>query len=451
MRNYAFNVISALLISLPLFSCAQGTPQIVEKIDAIVSDKIILHSEVEDRYQEYLVDKNPGINSRCRVLEDFLYEKLLLIEAEKDSTITVSDDQVDQEFQKRMNYYLEQFGSKEAFEKFYGKTVEQFKEELKPDVKNLLLAQQMRSKIIENLTVSPEDIRKYYESIPSDSVPFINAQEQVAQILILPNLSEEEKKLAKDKADELRERVVKGESMATLAILYSDDPGSAKKGGEYIDVKRGEFVPEFEKVAYSLSDGEVSQVFETQYGYHFIQLIHRHGELVDLRHILVVPKVTDADLEKAKEKLDSIRNLILKDSISFSDAAAQFSEDKNTKFNGGTITNPQTGSSHWDMEQLGQLDLSNTAFMSPGDITQPEAYTTLEAKQAYRIVLLKERTKPHKANMKDDYQLLQNAALNKKQMNKVNGWISRKLKDGVYVHIDKEYDDCHFQNNWLNP
>jgi len=457
-KVFQFSFSLFLLFSLPCITNAQQeqvsapTGQMIDRVLAIIGDKIILQSDVNERIQEYLNEKvQDTIGISCKVLEDLMYEKLLLIEAQKDSTITVSDDQVEQEFDKRINYYVNEFGSKAAFEKWYGKTVEQYKEELKPDVRDLLMAQQMRSKVLEGLSISPEDVRKYYENIPKDSIPGINAQEEIAQIVKLASLTPEEKQAAKEHCEELRQKVIKGADMAALAVLYSGDPAAAKNQGEYVNMRKGEFAPEFEKVAFSLKDSEISPVFETQYGYHFMKLIHRHGELVDVRHILIIPQVSDMDMEKGREKLDSIEKDIKRDSISFSDAAAKYSDDKASKYNGGLITNPQTGLTKWDMNQLGELDLSYTINMNPGDISDPEIYSTPDAKRGYRIVMLKSRSKPHKANLKDDYQLIQAAALGKKQQRIINAWINRKLKEGVYVHVDMGSQKCKFQNNWLNP
>jgi len=448
------------LISISFIQACHGqpsqTPQVVDKVVAVIGGKIILESEVQAQYMEYVAEKMVTPDTRCRVLEDLLYQKLLLLQAEKDTTMTVSEAQVEQEMDKRLNYYIGQFGSKEKFESFYGKTTEQFKDELRGDVRDILLAQQMRGKVTEGITVSPEEVRKYYESIPADSVPFINSQVEIAQITKMPTLSDAEKEVAKQKAEELRQRVLKGESLATLAIAYSDDPGSAKTGGLYKNMKRGEFVPEFEKIAFSLNDGQISDVFETQYGFHFMQVIHRHGEQVDIRHILIVPKVSEEDMAGAKARLDSILAAINtpKDSLTFSEAAARFSDDKNTKFNGGQVVNPQTGMGKWDMNQLGQFDptisftLNN---MKPGDISQPVFYNTPDAKQAYRLVKLLNVTKPHKANLTDDYQQMQSLALARKELKVISDWINQKLKEGVYVKIDPEYQNCHFQNNWLTP
>jgi peptidyl-prolyl cis-trans isomerase SurA len=441
------------IIMLAAAAC-KSQPQVADKVVAVMGGKIILQSEVQSQYMEYVAENAATPETKCKVLESLLYEKLLVVEAEKDSTIIISDAQVDQEMEKRLNYYIGQFGSKEKFETFYGKTTEQFKEELRGDVKDILLAQQMRGKVTEGITVSPEDVRKYFESIPVDSIPFIQSQVELAEIIKKPVISSDEKALAKQKCEELRQRVLKGESMANLAILYSDDPGSAKFGGLYKDIKRREFDPEFEKRAFSLNDGDYSEVFETQFGYHFLQVVHRHGELVDVRHILIVPKGTEEDMGKAKAELDSIFKAITKDSLSFNEAAARFSDDKNTKYSGGIILNPQTGLSRWDMDQLGQLDptISFTInSMKVGDVSQPMLYNTPDAKQAYRIIKLNNITKPHKANLTDDYQQIQAAALSKKEAKVVNDWINHKLREGIYVKIDADYQSCHFQNNWLTP
>lgn len=445
-------ILSTVFLFSIIVSFAQ--PQVADKVVAVIGGKIILQSDVQSQYMEYVAENAATPETKCRVIEDLLYQKLLLLEAEKDTTMTVSDAQVEAELEKRLNYYINQFGSKDKFEAFYGKTIQQFKDELRSDVKDILLAQQMRGKVTEGLTVSPEEVRKYFEAIPADSIPFINSQVEIAQIVKMPNISEEEKNVAKQKIDGLRERVLKGESIGNLAILYSDDPGSAKNGGLYKGVRRGEFVPEFEKRAFALNDGEISEVFETQYGYHFLQVVHRHGDLVDLRHILITPKVTEQDLEKTKITIDSIYKVLQKDSMTFSEAAARFSDDKNTKYSGGVIINPQTGLSRWEMDQLGQIDptISFTInTMKVGDISAPVFYNTPDAKQAYRIIKLNNITKPHKANLVDDYQLIQSAALAKKQMRTVSEWINHKLREGIFVKIDPEFQSCKFQNNWLNP
>ncbi len=228
MKRVSQFVFSLLILFVTGGCQAQQGPQLVDKVVAVIGGKIILQSEVNQRILDYMSEKvgdTAGI--RCKVLEDLMYEKLLLIEAEKDTTIVITEEQVEQEFTRRMTYYIQQLGSKEAFEKWYGKSVEQYKEELKPDVRDLLMAQQMRGKVVDNLTVSPEDVRKYYASIPADSVPKVDAQEEIAQITKLPAITTEEKQVAKQKCEELRQEVLQGKNTtAALAVLYSDDPGS---------------------------------------------------------------------------------------------------------------------------------------------------------------------------------------------------------------------------------
>ncbi|HXP53049.1 MAG TPA: peptidylprolyl isomerase [Bacteroidia bacterium] len=441
------------IITLAAIAC-KAQPQVADKVVAVMGGKIILQSDVQSQYMEYVAQNTANADTKCKVLEDLLYQKLLQLEAEKDSTIIVSDAQVDAELEKRLNYYVSQFGSKDKFEAFYGKTIQQFKDELRGDVKDILLAQQMRSKVTEGITVSPEEVRKYFEAIPADSIPYIQSQVEIAELVKMPAVSDEEKNFAKEKLEGLRSRVLKGESMSNLAILYSMDPGSAKNGGVYKDVRRREFDPEIEKRAFSLNDGEYSEVFETSFGYDFLQVVHRHGDLVDLRHILIRPMVSDDDLAKSKTELDSIYTAITKDSLNFSEAAARFSDDKNTKYSGGVIINPQTGLTRWDMNQLGELDPTISFTINSlkiGDVSPPTFYNTPEAKQAYRIIKLNNITKPHKANLVDDYQQIQAAALAKKESKTVNEWINRKLREGIFVKIDSDYNSCHFQNNWLNP
>jgi len=453
MRKY---LISGILL-IGAYSCKSQTqsPQVADKVVAVMGGKIILQSDVQSQYMEYVSEKMAGPDTKCKVLEDLLYQKLLLLQAEKDSTIIVSDAQVDGEMEKRLNYYINQFGSKQKFEAFYGKTTDQFKDELRGDVKDLLLAQQMRSKVTEGTTVSPEEVRKYFEAIPADSIPFISSQAEIAEIIKMPTVSDEEKLLARQKCEELRKRVVSGEkTIGDLAILYSDDPGSAKEGGLYKNIGRKEFDPEFEKRAFALNDGDISEVFETQFGFHFLQVVKRHGEQVDVRHILIRPVVSDEDMAKARTALDSIYNLVIKDSMTFGEAAARFSDDKNTKYSAGVILNPQTGLSRWDMQQVGQIDptISFTInALKVGEVSQPTVYNTPDAKQGFRIIKLNALTKPHKANLVDDYQSIQAAALAKKQSKVIADWINRKLREGLFVKIDPEYQTCKFQNNWLNP
>jgi peptidyl-prolyl cis-trans isomerase SurA len=448
---------SKLKILIPtiaiLFSIsAKAQEKVIDKIVAVVGTNPILKSELEAQYQQMLSQQEAvDENTRCKLLEDLLFQKLLLAQAQKDS-LEVTEAQVEQELDRRMRYYLQQFGSEEKFAAFYGKSSEDYKADLKDNVRDLLLAQQMQGKIVNDITVTPNEIKTYFNSIPEDSIPLINAEVEVGQIVKKPIVRPEAKKAAKEFIESLRQRILKGESFATLAALYSKDPGSASKGGLYENIERGQFVPEWDAWAFKLKQGEVSEVFESVYGYFIIQLIERRGEEVSARSLLYFPDVEPTDLLTAKLALDTIYNKLKADTISFSDAAAKYSEDEETKNNGGLLISPFTGSTLFAMDEIGQYD-QNIAFaidkLKVGEYTKAMPFSTREGKQAYRILYLKKRTEPHRANLTDDYQKIQSAALSKKQLEATQIWIKKKLADN-YVRIAEDYKNCAFTNKWIN-
>ncbi len=440
-------------ISLLLVVCAQAQEKIIDRVIAVVGSNPLLQSELESNYQQ-MISQQEAVddNTRCKLMEELLYQKLLLAQAQKDS-LTVTEAQVDQELDRRIHYYVQQFGSEERFTAFYGKSIDDFKADLRDNVRDLLLSQQMQSKITGDINVTPNDVKLYYSSIPVDSIPLINAEVEVGQIVKKPALTPEAKKEAKDKISSIRDRIMKGEaSFAALAALYSEDPGSASKGGLYEHIQRGQFVPEWDAAAFKIKQGEISEVFETVYGYFIIQLIERRGEEVDARSLLITPKVETADLLKAKLSLDTIYNKLLTDTTTFSEMAAKYSDDEESKNSGGLIINPQTGSSRFQMDELGQMD-QNVAFaidkLKVGQYTKPIPFTTRDGKQAYHILYLKIRTEPHQANLTDDYQKIQAIALAKKQEKAIQAWIKKKLVD-TYVHLTDDYKLCPYTNKWLN-
>jgi peptidyl-prolyl cis-trans isomerase SurA len=440
------------VFTLLLSGTMAAQEKVIDKIVAVVGTNPILKSELEAQYQQMLAQQEAvDENTRCKLLEELLFQKLLLAQAQKDS-LTVTEAQVEQELDRRMRYYLQQFGSEERFKDFYGKSSEDYKADLKDNVRDLLLAQQMQGKIVNDITVSPNDIKVYYNNIPQDSVPLINAEVEVGQIVKKPAVKPEAKKEAKDFIQSLRNRILKGESFATLAALYSKDPGSASKGGLYEHIQRGQFVPEWDAQAFRIKPNEVSEVFETVYGYFIIQLIERRGEEVDARSLLIYPDVEPSDMLTAKVSLDSVYTKLKADTISFSEAAARYSQDEETKNNGGLIVNPYNGSTLFAMDEIGQVD-QNVAFaidkLRVGEYTKPMPFATHDGKQAYRILYLKKRTEPHRANLVDDYQKIQAAALSKKQEEATQVWIKKKLADN-FVRIADDYKTCVFNNKWIN-
>lgn len=427
--------------------------KVIDRIVAVVGDSYILQSDLETQYQQMLASQEPvNEGTRCKLMEELLYQKLLLAQAKKDS-LDVTEGQVEQELERRMSYYLKQFGSEEKFVAFYGKSVEDYKLELKDDVRELLLEQQMQGKITGDISVTPNEVREYFASIPKDSIPFINAEIEVGQIMKKPAITPEAKKAAKEKIEEIRGRVLAGKaSFAAMAGLYSMDPGSANKGGLYEHIQRGQFVPEWDAWAFKLKQNEISEVFETVYGYFFIQLIERRGDEVDARSLLIAPTVNATDLYNAKLALDTTFTRLKADTASFAEMAARYSDDEDSKNSGGLIVNPFTGSTRFQMDELGQYDQSiafATDNLKVGEYTQPMPCTTQDAKQAYRILYVKNRTQPHVANLQDDYQSIQNAAISKKQQLAIQKWIKKKSAD-TYVHLADDFKGCTFNNKWVN-
>lgn len=448
-KNKITLVFSCLLLTLGV--AAQEV--VIDRVVAVVGNNTIKQSELESQYQQ--MEENQQVidaQSRCKVMEDLLYQKLLLAQAQKDS-LDVSDAQVEQELDRRMKYYIQQFGSEERFVAFYGKSVEDFKADFKDNIRDLLMAQQMQSKITGDITVTPNDVKSFFNTIPVDSLPFINAEVEVGQIVKKPVITAESKKEAKEFIEGLRKRIATGESsFAAMAALYSQDPGSASKGGLYEHIQRGQFVPEWDAQAFTIKPNEISPVFETMYGYFIIQLVERRGEEVDARSLLIAPKVQPEDLLKAKMSLDTIYDKLAADTITFAEAAARYSDDEETKNNGGLLVNPYTGATRFEMDEIGQYD-QNVAFavdkLSVGERTKPMPFTTRDGKQAYRILYLKSHTSPHQANLIDDYQKIQALALQKKQDEAIQAWIKRKVVD-TYVHLADDFKSCTFNNKWIN-
>ncbi len=430
-----------------------NTDKVIDRIVAVVGTNPILQSELETQYQQMISQQEAvDANTHCKLLEELLYQKLLLAQAQKDS-LNVTEAQIEQEMDRRIKYYIQQFGSEEKFVAFYGKSVEDFKGDLKDNIRDLLLAQQMQSKITGDITVTPNDVKTYFSGIEVDSIPFINSEVEVGQIVKKPAITPEAKKEAKDKIKGIRDRIMKGESsFSAMAALYSQDPGSASKGGLYEHIPRGQFVPEWDAMAFKMKPNEISEVFETIYGYFIVQLIERRGDEVDARSLLITPKEDISDLLKAKQALDTIYTKLSKDTILFSDAAAKYSDDEESKNSGGLIMNPFNGSTRFQMDEIGQMD-QTVAFaidkLKVGEMTKPMPMTTHDGKQAYRILYLKKRTSPHKANLVDDYQKIQASALSVKQQDAINSWIKKKVA-GTYVHLADDFKNCTFNNKWIN-
>lgn len=422
---------------------------LVDKIIAIVDDKVILKSDIENQINLLGEDVQDNEEARCLMLDQLIANRLLTTQAAIDSTLMVSDEEVEEELDRKVNYYISMIGSKEKFEQYYGKPLDEIKSDFKDDIHDQMLAQRMRGKILENIKVTPSEVREYFNTIPTDSLPYFNTEFEITQLVIKSKVSPEQKKVAFDKITEIKKRLDEGEDFELLATLYSDDPGSAKEGGDLGWATRGTFVPEFEDAAFTMENGKISGIIETTFGYHILQLIERKGEQVHVRHILIAPQSTTADMLRAKEKLDSIRTAILNNTISFTSAVSKFSDDDEADNTGGRLMDYQTGSTLLEPEQI-EPDLYRVIdTMTVGSITQPMLFTMQDGSQALRIALLESRSAPHIASLSSDFGRISTVAEELKKQKTIDNWMKKKsLKS--YILIDDSYRKCDILGKWIH-
>lgn len=438
-----FSTVLVLIIS----SSHSNAQQVIDQVMGVVGSKIILRSDIEKQYVQLVAQgTKPDGETKCYILDQLLLQKLLLNQADIDS-VTVSDSQVESELDRRMRFYIRQIGSEEKLEEYFHTTIIELKAELKDLIHDQLLVQTMQSRITKDVTATPNDVKEYFESIPSDSLPYIDAEMEIAQIVKIPPVSQAEKEAVKSRLEEFRKKILAGEDFAVLAALYSQDQGSAKKGGELGLFDRGTMVPEFEAAAFRLKPGEVSPVIETKFGFHILQLIERRGDQINVRHILLKPEVSDKDMVQAVHFLDSLRTQIINGSITFEEAALKFSDDEDTRNNGGLMINPETNTTKLSPDKIDRLLFFQVDTMPLNRVSVPLAMTTSEGKTAYRLIMVKSRTKPHKANLKDDYQKIQEVALQEKQNRMLSDWIDLKRKS-TYISINPEYGNCEALRHW---
>ena len=354
--------------------------------------------------------------------------------------------QVELEMDRRMRYFISQAGTPERLEEHFGKSLLEIKNELRDVIKETMITEQEQQKITKDAAITPAEVKAFFKKLPKDSVPLINSEIEIGVITKQPQMGEAEKQIVKDKLKGFKERFAKGDDFSTLAVLYSEDPGSSKQGGELGMFKRGEMRPEFEAAAFKLKPGEVSDIVETEDGFHLIQMIERRGEYINVRHILLQPKVSPVNLSKAKVFLDSVTNLIVKKKITFDQAVISFSDDP-TRLSGGLMVNQATGNSKFEANQVDAKVFFVIDKLKVGELSAPVP-TTERGKQDYRVYYLKSRTNPHKANLADDYARIQEMALEKKKESLVDEWISNKMKT-TYVSIIGDYRNCTFQRKWI--
>jgi peptidyl-prolyl cis-trans isomerase SurA len=431
---------------------AQPAGNMIDGVVAVVGKNAVLKSDVDQQIKA-LAEQGKAVesNTECKIFEDLLFAKLLLSQAEEDS-VEIPDDQVEQEMERRLRFFINQFGSREKLEEFYEKSIDEIKQEFKAPITEQLIMEKMKSSIIGKVNVSPAEVKAFYRSMPGDSLIELPAEIEVAQIVRKPPVNDAEAEKTRLKLEEIRNRVMGGEDFGTLAYLYSEDPGSARQNGELGFMNRGDLVPEFAAVAFSLDKDEVSGIVETDFGLHIIQMIERKGQSVNCRHILLTPRVQGKDLMVARTYLDSIKSLINTiDTLNFELAALRFSDDKETRFNGGLIINPLTGDTKFEMDQISQIDPSlylSLDKLKPGEMAGPEIAQMRDGSKVYRLIYLKSVKEAHKINLSEDYQRLQQMALSQKQKQALNNWIVERANN-FFVRIDDTYSGCPFTYNWI--
>ena len=424
---------------------AQETGFVVDEIVAKVDNYIVLKSEVDRMYQDYLTNGNsPSQSARCEILALVTRNKLMLAKAEIDSVL-VLDAEVDDNTQRRMDIILAQSGRTPLeLEELYGKTLEQIRSELRDQIREQMIVQKMEEEITADLSVTPAEVKRFFNRIPKDSLPYFSASVEVAQIVKEAKVSDEQKAITRNQLLDIRSRILANENFAELARKYSNDPSVLSNDGEMGWVGRGRMVPEYEAVAFRLKPGEVSMPFESPFGMHIMQLIERRGNEYNSRHILISPKPSAKDLEEASKFLDSLRTLIMRDTTKFEQAAKEHSDDVATKGNGGFFSDPD-GGMRLTVDELDPGVFFRIDSMKVGEISKPIVYRTDEGKDAVRILYYKSRVPPHQASLKEDYHRIQTATLNEKKNRILEQWFLKARQD-VFINIDKTYDYCGLLN-----
>lgn len=438
--NKFFLLATALLFSTIAF--AQPKKIVADKIIGVVGDRIILKTDIDNqladaRRQE--VDLPP--NAHCYLMNQLVMNKMLALQAQKDS-LPVSDDEVEADIDNRIRYFIQQYGSKEVIEQITGKTIYQFREEMREPIREGKLAAAMRNKIVENIKITPTEVKAFYDRIPKDSLNYYETELEMGEIVIYPKAGREMEEYAQEELKEYKRMVESGEKkFETLASLYTDDPGSKQNGGMYVLNRNDkQWDPTFFNTAMSLKEGQVSRVIKSKFGYHIIQCVSRNGEEVTVRHILKVPRITEEDIRNAVNRLDTVRSKLIAGTITFGEAVSKFSDEEGSKFTGGRKTGAD-GSSVLTIDQLEKDIVPLLDVLKPGQYSAPSVFTDERNKKGVRMIYLISRTEPHRENMKDDYSKLATRALEEKKEHYLQNWFLKNAKN-FYLQIDEEYQSC---------
>ncbi len=446
MKHILYTVITifSLLHIASTNASAQGR-MLVDQVVATVGDEAILWSDIENQYQQAIIEgqKYSG-DLRGHILEQMLVQKLMVNQAILDS-VEVTDAEVVAQADHRLAYFSTQLGGQEKLEEYFSKPYMQIRREMMETVRAELITEEMQVNITKGIKITPSEIRKYFNEMSADSIPYIPAQYEIAQIVLYPEVEQKEVDRIKNKLRDFQKQVAEGRDFATLAVLYSEDPGSAPRGGDLGWATKSAYVPEFSAAAFNLQDKKkVSKIVETEYGYHIIQLIDRKGDRINCRHILMKPKVSVESRKKAQEFLDTISGLIERNRLTFAQAALNFSMDKDSRSNGGMMMN-QDGSSKFELSDIPAPIAKAISTLKEGEYSKPfQMVDEQRNKETHRIVMLKKRHEPHRANIQQDYALLQRIVENVKRRELITNWIKKHQKE-IYINISPEWQDIKFE------
>lgn len=442
------HIVLLIAIVTPFVGVAQENN--LDKILAIVGDKIILKSEIDMAYLDYKRE-NPDMDesAKCNIIEQYLGQKILVEQAARDS-VMVSDEEVEGALENRIRYFISLYGSVEKLEEMSGKPIYQLKDDYRSLFRDQMIAQRMQGQIMSGVKITPQEVRQFYQKIPADSLPFYPSALELGSIVMKPDVNKEVEQYAYTKLEDIRKEIVSGKAaFDVMAGIYSEDPGSKDNGGDLGVMGRDELVPEFAAAAFKLQNGEISPVVKTKFGYHIIQMQNRQGEKAKMRHILIKPIITKDMVSEEMKRADSVRSALVSGKMKFSEAVAKYNEDEMTKNTGGMMVNQQTGSTMLMNEDLDPTLALMMNDMKEGEFSQPMEYNDPQTGDLLvRIVYLKRRVEPHKANLDDDYSKIQEVALAEKQNEYLNKWITTKIPT-FYIKVDKDYADCKNIATWI--
>jgi peptidyl-prolyl cis-trans isomerase SurA len=450
MKNRTLRSVTSLFALILLAQMMYGQEQMIDQVVAVVGGNVIFQSDIEN---QYLQMRAQGYYSnlqglKCEIFEELLTQKLFLTQAQIDS-IVVEDSNVDAELDRRLKVFINQIGTEAKLEEYYRKSMYEIKADFRDIIRDQMLTQKMQVQLTGDIKITPSEVRSYFRQLPADSIPGVPLQYELRQIVKKPKIDESEIFRVKEQLLNLRKRVLDGENFSTLAVLYSEDKASAVRGGDLGYVSRSDLVKPFADAAFSLKQNQVSNIVESEYGYHIIQMLDRRNDQIDVRHILIKPKSSPDAIKHVENQLDSLLIRIKSDSLDFSKAALFLSDDQDTRLNGGLMVNPNTGTARFEAGDLDRATLAAIRDLKEGEYTSPFRTVNENGQEVYKVIRVEKIIPAHKANLEEDYSLLQNLALNNKKLQIIQDWIIEKQKT-TYIRIDDSLKSCPFKTgSWI--